>query len=192
MSVNAICVFCGSSSRAKPVYFEAANALGTAIATRGWDLIYGGASCGLMGEVANAALAAGGRVIGVIPEFMVAREIAHTTLTELSIVSSMHERKAKMVELADAFVALPGGYGTFDEIFEVLTWAQIDVHNKPCAFLNTNGFYDALFAFLDHTAAEGLLQSHHRQLPIVHTEPDALLDHLAAYRAESHSKWVDV
>lgn len=186
---KAIAVYCGSSSRAKPVYVEAARALGTALAARGWSLVYGGASCGLMGVVADAALAAGGKVIGVLPDFMDDRELAHTGLTELHIVGSMHERKAKMAALADGFIALPGGFGTLDEMFEVLTWAQINIHNKPCAFYNVSGFYNTLFAFLDHMTAEGLLRPHHRELPLLHDDLETLLELLATHEGRTDDKW---
>lgn len=187
--VKSLCVYCGSSSRAKPVYVEAAKALGTALATRGWTLVYGGASCGLMGTVADAALAEGGRVVGVLPSFMGERELAHPSLTELHLVGSMHERKAKMAELADGFIALPGGFGTLDEMFEVLTWAQIAIHAKPCAFYNVAGFYDPLFAFLDHMSAEGLLRPQHRELPLCHDNLETLLDLIAAHEGRTDDKW---
>lgn len=178
VSLTAICVYCGSASAAKPVYLEAAKELGEALAARGLTLVYGGAESGLMGSVANAALAAGGKVIGVIPESMVEKEIAHRGLTQLHVVGSMHERKALMAALSDAFIALPGGYGTYDEIFEMLTWAQIGYHTKPCGFLNTNGFYDRLFAFLDHATDEGLLRPQHRNLPYLERELLPLLTKL--------------
>ena len=190
--MKAICVYCGSSSKAKPVYFEAAHALGTALAKRGWSLIYGGASCGLMGAVADAALAAGGKVVGVLPDFMEDRELAHTNLTELHIVSSMHERKAKMAQLAEGFIALPGGFGTLDEMFEMLTWAQINAHQKPCGFLNVSGFYDPLFTFLDHVTAEGLLRPHHRALPLIHRELEPLLELLATHEGRPDIHWEKV
>ena len=189
---KAICVYCGSSSSAKQVYFEAARALGEALARRGWSLVYGGASCGLMGAVADATLAAGGRAIGVLPDFMEDRELAHPGLSELHVVTSMHERKAKMAELADGFIALPGGFGTLDEMFEILTWAQINIHAKPCAFFNVGGFYDGLFSFLDHMAAEGLPRPQHRSLPLIHAELEPLLDLVGAYRGVHDDKWEQV
>lgn len=187
--MKALCVYCGSSFGKNPIYREAAQALGTRFAERKISLIYGGASSGLMGVVADAVLDAGGSAIGVLPEFMKEKEIAHTRLTELYVVDSMHERKAKMASLSDGFIALPGGFGTLEEIFEALTWAQVDIHRKPCAFLNINGYFDTLFSFLDHMASEGLLRPRHRALPLLASEPDALLDLMTTYEAAPAGKW---
>ncbi len=162
-----VCVFCGSSDGADPEYLlEAAN-LGHSLAIAGWGLVYGGASVGLMGAVANAALAAGGEVIGVIPEALAAKEIAHDSLTELYVVGSMHERKARMAALSDAFIALPGGYGTLDEFLEILTWAQLEIHQKPCVLVNTAGYYDRLVSFLDHGVEQAFIRRSNRLLLLV-------------------------
>jgi uncharacterized protein (TIGR00730 family) len=157
-----LCVFCGSSSGSSPIYVDQAKALGTALAQSGIDLVYGGASVGLMGAVADATLAAGGNVIGVMPQALVDKEISHKGLTDLRIVGSMHERKALMAELADGFIALPGGLGTFEELFEVWTWAQLGYHRKPCALLNVDGFYDKLSGFLDDVVTRGFVKPSHR------------------------------
>ena len=186
-----ICVFCGSSSGEDPVFAESARALGTALAARDISLVYGGASVGLMGAVADAALAAGGRVTGVIPQALMDREIAHAGLTELRVVGSMHERKALMSQLSDGFVAMPGGLGTLEEIFEVWTWAQLGDHEKPCAFLNVGGFYDGLIAFLDGVVARGFIRPAHRAMAIVATRPDELLDRMERYRAPPVAKWIE-
>ena len=154
MELKAICVYCGSSPGASPLYIQAAQDLGREIAERGIRLVYGGASVGLMGAVAKAALAAGGKVTGIIPRALFEQEVAFKNLDDLIVVDSMHIRKAKMAELADGFIALPGGYGTFDEFFEVLTWAQLGLHAKPCGLLNINHYYDHLLAFLDHSVNE--------------------------------------
>ena len=159
-----VCVFCGSSAGANPEYRRQAVELGSALTAKGWGLVYGGADIGLMGALADAALAERGQVIGVIPQALVDREIAHDQLTELHVVSSMHERKARMATLADAFIALPGGYGTLDEFLEILTWAQLGIHQKPCVLINTAGYYDGLLAFLDHAVREDFLRIHNRQL----------------------------
>ncbi len=159
-----ICVFCGSSRGARSAYAEAARRTGAAIARHGLGLVYGGGSIGLMGEVANAALAEGGEVIGVIPEALLEREKAHPEVTALHVVDTMHERKALMAELADAFLALPGGYGTLEELFEVLTWAQLGLHRKPFALLEVDGYYAPLLALLDHAVAEGFVQPRQRDL----------------------------
>ncbi len=189
--MNTIAVFCGSSTGAKPEYAEAAKALGQAIAERGMTLVYGGASVGLMGLVAGAALSAGGSVVGVIPEALRRREIVHHGLTELHIVDSMHARKRMMADRADAFVALPGGLGTFEELFEVWTWAMLGHHHKPCALLDVAGFYDRLIEFLDHVSAEGFVRAEHRAMLVVDTEPTRLLDRLASYEPPKVAKWID-
>ncbi len=157
-----ICVFCGSAAGTRPEYAEAAAELGTALATRGLGLVYGGASVGLMGVVADAALAAGGEVVGVIPQALVDREVAHPGLTELHVVGTMHERKARMAELSGAFVVLPGGMGTLEELFEVVTWSQLGLHAKPIVLLDVAGYWAGLAAFLDHAGAEGFVRAGHR------------------------------
>jgi uncharacterized protein (TIGR00730 family) len=162
-----VCVFCGSSDGTSPEYLREAANLGHALAATGWGLVYGGAGIGLMGTLANTALDGGAEVIGVIPEALAAREIAHNDLSELHIVGSMHERKALMASLADAFIALPGGYGTLDEFLEILTWAQLGIHQKPCVLVNTAGYFDGLLSFLDHAVAEGFLRCHNRGLLLV-------------------------
>jgi uncharacterized protein (TIGR00730 family) len=171
-----VCVFTGSRSGAKGSYTETAVALGDALARRGMGLVYGGAQIGLMGAVADAALAAGGEVIGVLPESLQAREIAHANLTELHIVDSMHTRKALMVERSNAFVALPGGFGTLDELFEILTWAQLGLHQKPIALLNVEAYFDPLLRFIEQAGREGFLHQTHRDLLRVHQDIASLLD----------------
>ncbi|MEL0169453.1 MAG: TIGR00730 family Rossman fold protein [Pseudomonadaceae bacterium] len=185
-----LCVFCGSSPGNKPEYLAAAQQLGTALAKAGIGLVYGGAQVGLMGAVADAALAAGGEVIGVIPRHLVERELAHEGLTTLHEVGSMHERKAMMADLSDGFIALPGGVGTFEELFEVWTWGQLGHHQKPCALFNAAGYYDQLIAFLDHALAEGFMRQPYRDMLIVDTEAAALLDKVRSYAPPSVSKWV--
>jgi len=187
-----ICVFCGSSPGARPIYVQAARRLGQTLADRGLTLVYGGARVGTMGQLAQAALDAGGRVIGVIPRALVDREVAHTGLSELRIVSSMHERKALMSNLSDAFIALPGGLGTIDEFFEVLCWSQLGLHTKPCGLLNVGGYYDRLTAFLDHTVEEQFVRASHRALVLVEQDVEALLDAFGRYRAPptDKAKWI--
>lgn len=158
-----ICVYCGSKAGAQPEYVETARLLGQTLAEHGLGLVYGGASVGIMGEVATAALNAGGKVTGIIPRNLLEKEIAHPNLTELIVVESMHERKAKMEEISDGFIALPGGLGTLEEIFEMLTWVQLGLHKKPCGFLNVKGYYDHLVQFLDHTVQEGFVWSDQRE-----------------------------
>jgi len=186
-----VCVFCGSSPGARPEYRAAAEALGRMLAARGLGLVYGGGNVGLMGVLADAALAAGGEVIGVIPRALVDLEVAHTGLRDLRIVDSMHERKAAMAELAGAFVALPGGIGTLEELFEVWTWAQLGLHAKPCALLDVAGYYAPLVAFLEHAVAARFLRPVHRAMLTVTADPQALLDHLAAYSPPVVAKWID-
>ena len=185
-----VCVYCGSSLGADPAYRDAAQRLGRRLAQAGLGLVYGGASVGLMGAVADAALDAGGEVIGVIPQALVDREIAHPGLTDLRVVGSMHERKALMVELADAFVALPGGAGTLDELFETFTWAQLGLHAKPCGLLEVDGYWRELTAFLDRAVAAGFLRAAHREMLLVADDPDALLAAFAAYAPPTVGKWI--
>jgi uncharacterized protein (TIGR00730 family) len=171
-----VCVFCASAAGASPEYLEAARELGRRIAERGYGLLYGGATVGAMGAVADAALAAGGAVVGVIPEVIREREIDHRGLTELHVVGTMHERKAMLSSRADAFVALPGGYGTMDEFIEILTWAQLRIHAKPCVLVNVQGFYDGLLRFLDNCVTEGFIQAENRKLVLVARDPEGALD----------------
>jgi hypothetical protein len=177
-----VCVFAGSSAGAQPEYRQAAEALGRAVGERGIGVVYGGACVGLMGVMADAALEAGSDVIGVIPSALVAKEIAHRALTELRVVASMHERKALMADLSDAFIALPGGWGTLEEFFEVLTWGQLGLHHKPCGLLNVHGYFDGLLSFLDHTVEQGFVKREYRSMIAVADSPGTLLDMLASYR----------
>jgi uncharacterized protein (TIGR00730 family) len=179
-AVETVCVFCGSSPGADPVFTLAAERFGAAVAGRGLELVYGGASVGLMGLVADGALAEGGEVIGVIPDELFGDEVAHAGLTELHVVGSMHERKALMSELADAFVALPGGFGTIEEVMEAVTWTQLGIHAKPVGLLDVDGFYDHLVAFLDRAVDDGLLKPGSRGLLCRADDPDRLLGLLAA------------
>lgn len=189
--VNSVCVFAGSNRGGRPEYAAAATALGEAIATRGWTLVFGGGKVGLMGVVADAALAAGGQVIGVIPQALASHELAHVGLSKLHVVASMHERKAVMADQSDGMIALPGGLGTFEEWFEVLTWNQLGLHAKPCAVLNVAGYYDGLLGFLNHAVDERFVHRAHRDMIIAEAEPNALLDAMAAYQAPSVVKWLD-
>jgi len=186
-----VCVFCGSSPGARPGYRAAAEALGAAVAQRGLGLVYGGAHVGLMGVVADAALAAGGEVIGVLPRALEAKELAHRNLSALYVVESMHERKALMAELSDCFVALPGGIGTLEETFEAWTWTQLGLHEKPCALLDVEGYYAALQQFLDRAVADRFVRPEHRTMLLVESDPERLLDALAAWRAPIVEKWLD-
>jgi uncharacterized protein (TIGR00730 family) len=186
-----ICVFCGSSNGLQPVYAEAARTLGKLLANRRIGLVYGGGNVGLMGTIADAVLAEGGEVIGVIPEALVGRELAHRAVTELIVVRSMHDRKAKMAALADGFVAMPGGYGTFEEFCEIITWAQLGLHRKPCAILNVEGYYDSLLALFDRAVIEGFVHPSNRRLVLQETDPHRLLDALASYTPPQTEKWID-
>ncbi len=187
--MRSVCVFCGSSSRVRQPYFDAARRTGSEIARRGLRLIYGGAGVGLMGALADAALEAGGAVIGVIPQSLVDREVAHARLTQQHVVESMHDRKALMNELADAFLALPGGLGTLDELFETLTWAQLGFHHKPVALLNAEGYFDSLLRFLDRAVEEGFLHPAHRGMIHSDGDPGALLDSMRGYVPPAAGKW---
>ncbi|MFP7493091.1 TIGR00730 family Rossman fold protein [Terribacillus saccharophilus] len=178
-----IAVFCGSSEGASPAYIAAAKELGKTLAEQGLTLVYGGASVGLMGAVANGAMQAGGHVIGVIPDFLDKREIAHTHLSELIVVSSMHERKAKMAELADGFIALPGGPGTLEEFFEIFTWAQLGLHQKPLGILNVEGYYDLLVKLFDHIADEQFMHEKYRTMTMADTDSERLLEKFRHYKA---------
>jgi uncharacterized protein (TIGR00730 family) len=175
-----ICVYCGSRHGERAAYTQAARALGQAVGERGWQLVYGGGKVGLMGEVADATLAAGGRVVGVIPEALMQREVGHASLTELHVVPDMHTRKRLMAERADLFIALPGGIGTLEELYEVWTWRQLSYHQKPMGLLNTEGFYDGLLAFMAHTVAEGFLSAQQSSVLQVDTDAKTLLLSLAA------------
>jgi uncharacterized protein (TIGR00730 family) len=190
MTLENICVYCGSNAGRQPIYAEQAKEFGRTLAERGLGLVYGGSSAGIMGIVADAVLAHGGRAIGIIPEVLVKKELAHKGLTELHVVGSMHERKMMMAEKADGFVALPGGVGTFEEIFETWTWAQLGLHAKPCGLLNIAGYYDKLAAFLDHTVEEAFMRPQHRAMLVVENEAGALLDRFAAYEAPTVTKWI--
>jgi len=174
-----VCVYCGSRHGAKPAYTAAARALGEAIGARGWQLVYGGGKVGLMGEVADATLAAGGRVVGVIPETLMRREVGHPGLTELHVVPTMHQRKQMMAERADAFIALPGGIGTLEELYEVWTWRQLGYHDQPIGLLNVDGFYDGLLQFMQHTVTEGFLSGEQQAVLRVGSDPQTLLLELA-------------
>ncbi|MDQ3031989.1 MAG: TIGR00730 family Rossman fold protein [Myxococcota bacterium] len=178
--MKSVAIYCGSASGARASYGESARALGDEIARRGMTLVYGGASVGLMGIVADAALAAGGEVIGVIPQQLVDREIAHPGLSELVVVTTMHERKAAMSARADAFIAMPGGYGTMDELFEALTWSQLGIHRKVCGLLDVEGYWQPLVRWLDHATREGFVRAPHRDLLICDARPATLLDRLAS------------
>ncbi|WP_296493521.1 TIGR00730 family Rossman fold protein [Rhodoferax sp.] len=189
--MKAICVYCGSSPGRLEVYASAARALGQALVARDLGLVYGGASIGLMGLVADTVLQLGGRVVGVIPKGLARKEVVHRQLSELHVTQSMHERKTLMAELSDGFIAMPGGIGTFEEIFEIWTWAQLGIHAKPCGLLNVAGYYDALTTFLDHAAAEQFLKLPHRSMLIVEQAPDVLLDRFASYQPPSVRRWLD-
>lgn len=189
-TIQNICVYCGSSYGRQSIYTETAQALGELLAERGIRLIYGGAKVGLMGVVADAALRKGGQVIGVIPDSLVSHEVAHEGLTDLIITDSMHTRKMRMAELADAFIALPGGWGTLDEMFEVLTWAQLGFHKKPCGLLNVAGYYEGLKQFFKHTVDEAFVRSSNYDLLLIENEPKILLDRLVQHQSTHTPKWI--
>lgn len=184
-----VAVFCGSSSGTDPIYLECAKKFGEALAKKNKTLIYGGAQVGCMGAIADSSLCHNGDVIGVIPQKLKAVEIAHNQLTELYVVDTMHERKAKMAELADGFVALPGGAGTLEEWFEVFTWSQLGYHEKPCGLLNVNHFFDPLIAMLDHTIEQGFMNKNYREMIIISQDPEELIEKMDAYRPVHAIKW---
>ena len=189
--MESICVFCGSSIGFGPIHRQMAAQVGELIARRGSRLVYGGGNVGLMGVVADAALGAGGEVIGVIPETLMARELGHGGVTELRVVGTMHERKALMADLSDGFLALPGGYGTLDEFCEILTWAQLGIHRKPCGLLDVAGYWSSLCALFDHAVAEGFLHPDHRALVIEDDDPERLLERMERFVSPATTKWVE-
>lgn len=186
-----ICVFAGSSAGYRPIYRTVAEELGRALAMREVGLVFGGARVGLMGVLADTVLASRGHVIGVIPAALVAKEVAHDGLSDLRVVTSMHERKAMMSDLADGFIALPGGWGTLDEFFEILTWGQLGLHQKPCGLLNVQGYFDRLLSFVAHSIDEGFVRREHGSMISVSSSADALLDMLASYEPPRVEKWID-
>jgi uncharacterized protein (TIGR00730 family) len=185
-----ICVFCGSSRGVRPEYMQAAQELGRLLVRRRLDLVYGGAKVGLMGEIADAVLSEGGEVIGVMPKILVDKGVAHDGLSDLRVVASMHERKRVMAGLADGFIAMPGGFGTLEEFFETLTWAQLRMHQKPCGFLNTCQFYGRLLEFLNHAVEEQLIKEDYLSMIIVEESPEVLLDKFGVYRPPIIEKWI--
>ena len=190
--VERICVFCGASPGARPEYRDATAELARLLAQEGIGVVYGGGGVGLMGALADAVITAGGEVTGVIPRALVDREIAHRDVIDMRVVGSMHERKALMADLADAFIALPGGLGTLEELFEVYTWAQLGLHQKPCGLLNVAGYYDAMAEFLTHAVDERFVREEHRELLMIETEPGTLIDRLRHFEPDSAvPKWID-
>lgn len=189
-SFKRLCIFCGSNHGGNPTYAAAAKQAGAELARRGIGLVYGGGNVGLMGVLADSVLAAGGQVTGVIPEALMAKEVGHRGLPDLRIVKTMHERKALMAELSDGFIALPGGIGTFEEFFEIVTWAQLGLHSKPCALLNVNSFYDPLLALLDHAIEERFVIPKQRALVLVESDFSTLLDRMANHQIPHEPKWI--
>lgn len=186
-----ICVFCGSSKGVRPAYEEAAIAMGEVLVKRGLGLVYGGGNVGLMGVIADTVKRAGGEVIGVIPESLAAKELAHQDLSDLIVVKSMHERKAIMADYSDGFIAMPGGYGTFEEFCEIITWAQLGFHRKPCGLLNVEDYYAPLLALCDHAVNEKFVRAEHRPLVLVSNDPEHLLDLFENYQPPELEKWID-
>jgi uncharacterized protein (TIGR00730 family) len=189
--IKRVCIFCGSRKGRRLAYEEAAKRMGTVLAKRGIGVVYGGGSVGLMGVIADSVISEGGEIIGVIPKALVAREVVHTGLTDLHIVGSMHERKALMSRLSDAFIALPGGFGTLEEFCEVLTWAQLGLHKKPCGILNVEGFYDPLLLLFNRAVEEGFVSPEHRMLVLVETEPERLLELLETYTPPFIERYIE-
>ena len=191
VAVQRICVFTGSSLGARSEYAVATKNLAEELVSRDLELVYGGANVGLMGTLADTVLELGGHVIGVIPESLVSKEVAHQRLSELRVVASMHQRKAEMAELASGFIALPGGVGTIEETFEIFTWAQLGMHTKPCGLLNVAGYFDQLVAFLEHSVRERFLKEVHREMLLVEEDPKILLDAFNQYASPKVEKWID-
>ena len=185
-----ICVFCGSSPGNTPIYVEQARELGKAIAARGSRLIYGGGNIGLMGAIANEVLASGGKVTGVLPRFLNRKEVGHLELSELILVDSMHERKERMSDLSDGFIAMPGGFGTLEEIAEMMTWTQLGLSTKPLGFYNVNNFYDSLIQLFDKMSDDGFLRSNNREIPIFESDPEQMLEALASKELHAVPKWL--
>ncbi len=190
MNFQRICVFCGSNMGNRPAYRDSAVAMGRLLASRGIGIVYGAGNIGLMGILADAALAAGGKVIGVIPESLMAKEVGHQGLTELRIVKSMHERKAIMSDLSDGFIAMPGGFGTFEEFCEVVTWSQLGIQSKPCGLLNVEGYYNPLLQLFDQAVTEGFLREENRRLVLEDREPEGLLAKMAEFVPIPADKWI--
>ncbi len=190
MNFERVCVFCGSNSGTNPAYRAAAVAVGQLLAARGVEIVYGAGNIGLMGILADAALAAGGKVTGVIPESLMAKEVGHQGLTELRIVKSMHERKTIMSDLSDGFIAMPGGFGTFEEFCEMVTWSQLGIHAKPCGLLNVEGYYDPLLELFDHAVREGFLREENRALVLEDRDPERLLAKMADFMPIPADKWI--
>ncbi len=188
--MKSICVFCGSSHGSEPAYTIAAQALAESIVKNDLELVYGGGNVGLMGVIADTVLQQGGRVTGVIPKALMEKEVGHEGLTNLHIVADMHERKAMMAELSEGFVALPGGWGTLEELFEVMTWLQLGFHAKPCAVLNVNGYFDALLAFLANASQQGFVKPLHHDMLIAGDEPDQLLQRMSGFKPPTTKKWI--
>ncbi len=186
-----ICIFCGSNNGANPIFLETAEMVGKFLADEKIGLVYGGGRVGLMGKLADTVLENGGQVIGVIPQSLADKEVAHQDLTELHIVNSMHERKALMAEFADGFIALPGGFGTFEELCEIITWAQLGIHSKPCALLNVDGFFDNLVAMFDLATSEQFVRAEHRQIVLIESEIEKLYKLMQNYRPPFIEKWLD-
>ena len=191
-AIRRVCVYAGSNPGSDPAYAEAARGFAALMAERGIGLVYGGGKVGLMGVLADTILDSGGEAIGVMPQALIDREIGHPGLTDLKVVHSMHERKALMAELADAFVAVPGGIGTLEELIEIYTWSQLGIHDKPCGVLNVRGYYDALAAFLDHAVQEGFLRTQHRAVLTVAEDPAELLDAFAGFNPPRVGKWLEL
>ena len=190
-TLDSLCLFCGSSAGSNPIYKTAAHAFGETLAELNIRLVYGGGSVGLMGVAADACMAAGGTVVGVIPQLLMEKEVGHKGITEMHVVTDMHERKALMTELSDGFIALPGGYGTLDELFEALTWLQLGYHRKPVGLLNVNGFYNHLVSFIDHSRDERFLRDLHRDSLCVDADLRQLIEKLRVMEAPDTGKWLD-